>query len=234
MKALSRKRKGDTQTTWIIISIILGLIVFALFVAPQALPAQIRNLFGLQTTVVNPYEACYGKNDGDGCAVKDYSGICKDGMCVKEDLAAYTLEEATQLFQSTLKKNLELCKAQTVGGECADATKTVNNILNYVDDDGESKVNILFVKYDEKRTDVILRRNKKILIVFPAGKKEAVSFRFENDTCFMKESTPMTEKEWNKAGIRRGSAGLPGFRSGHEGATHGDGKFQNIIKSDNG
>ena len=137
MKALSRKRKGDTQTTWIIISIILGLIVFALFVAPQSLPAQVRNLFNLHPTVVSPYEACHGLDDGDACAVKDYSGICKDGMCVKEDLAAYTLEEATQLFQSTLKQNLELCKTSDAG--CDNATKTVENILNYVDDDGESK-----------------------------------------------------------------------------------------------
>ncbi|HJX06413.1 MAG TPA: hypothetical protein VJ461_06910 [Candidatus Nanoarchaeia archaeon] len=232
MKALSRKKKGDTQTTWIIISIILGLIVFALFVAPQSLPAQVRNLFNLHPTVVSPYEACHGLDDGDACAVKDYSGICKDGMCVKEDIAAYSLEEAIQLFQTTLKQNLESCKKD--GSGCDAAEKTIDNILSYIDDDGESKVDILFVKYDNNRTDVILRRNKKILIFFPAGKKESVSFRFVGNTCFMKDSTPMTEKEWNKAGIRRGSNGLQVFRIANEGATRGDGIFQNIIKSDNG
>lgn len=227
MRSLIRGKKGDAD--WkIIFGIIIGVLILGILI--YGVPPYFKNLFGLKEHA-SPYEACNGKEDGDACATKEYTGVCKDSMCVKEDIAAYTLEQATELFQSTFKKNIELCGKNDQAG-CANATKTVENILNFVDDDGESRVDILVVKLDDLRSDFILRKNKKILIFFPAGKKDYVSFRYTGNTSFYdadKSEFKYFQKDWwDKAGIRKGSNGLQVFRIANEGALNGDGRFDAI------
>jgi len=181
MNTLPMKKKGMT-TIEIIMWIVIILVVASLILSKGGVVGYLKALFGLGGIVVDPYQACHGKLDGASCKTKEITdGVCSNGQCVVRNSPAYTLEHARLLFKTALKQNLELCKGNV--NACAEAGRTIENILSFVDDDGEGKVYMIVEKLAADKAEF---RLYKKLGFFSFGSGALDSFQYDANLCFLK------------------------------------------------
>jgi len=182
MKRFYKNKKGTDLMT-LVLFIIVILVVVGMLLSKGGLPSFFNKLFGLKDTVANPYEACKNKADGDPCSAKDLQdGVCFESACVENNRPAISLEHAKSLFRTTFKKSLEACQKDVT--KCESATVAMQNIVSFVDDDGEGNVYVTAKLFSiEKRVE--FRLNRKLGFFSSIFNEPGMaSFMYNGEMCF--------------------------------------------------
>lgn len=183
-------------TLEIIMWIVIIVVVLSFIIDPNGgVPSYLKKLFGIKTTVVTPYEACFNKGEGSSCKTIDIpDGLCINGACILRNSPAYDLDHAKLLFRTTLKANLARCKADA--NTCGEVATTIENILAYVDENDNAKTVIEMERSnDGTYTDFRLRRVQGALASL-FKQSIVASFRYTGSTCYRTATgSPDSERE---------------------------------------